>query len=83
MARLDDGPEQRLFGLEVVEHRGSGDPDLFGDLLQRGGVVALAEEQVQGVLEDGVLVLGVSASGSFGSRACDPDATGCYGRHGV
>ena len=50
-----------LFGGEVVVDHGLGEAERLGDLAQRGLVVALLDEQVQGDVEDplaGVALVG-------------------------
>jgi len=70
-----------LFGGEVIVDRGLGEAEWPGDLAQRGLVVALLDEQVQGDVEDplaGVTLVGVPAgtgrgpSGRGGGTAWSP-----------
>jgi daunorubicin resistance ABC transporter ATP-binding subunit len=61
-----------LFGGEVVIDRGLGEAERRGDLAQRGLVVALLDEQVQGDVEDplaGVTFVGVPAGAGQGPPA--------------
>jgi hypothetical protein len=91
---LEDGPGQFvqaqvqrdqdvLFGGEVVVDRGLGEAERLGDLAQRGLVVALLGEQVQGDIEDplaGVAFAGVPASVGQGPPGRGSGTSG-HGRH--
>ena len=87
---LEDGPGQFvqaqvqrdqdvLFGGEVVVDRGLGEAERLGYLAQRGLVVALLDEQVQGDVEDplaGVTFAGVPASVGRGRPAVAAERRG-------
>ena len=54
------GGDDVFLGLEVVVEGGLGDPDPLGDLPERGLVVALLHEEVQGDVEDALTVAWIS-----------------------
>src|ERR1019366_7716454 len=72
--RLDDervvvvGEDEVLFGGEVAEAGGRHDLGRLGDLLDRGGLVALLAEQPQGLVLDGGPGLGLLAFPEAGGR---------------
>jgi hypothetical protein len=53
-ARLHGGGEEGLLAVEVAEDGGGRDPELAGDVGQRGAVEALFAEDAAGRLEEGV-----------------------------
>ena len=52
VALLEDGGEQRLLGVEVVQHPGLAEADPFRDLAQRPSAKALLREHLQRGVED-------------------------------
>ena len=52
IALSKDFGEELFLRTEVVQQSGGGDSDDFGDLLERGVLIPLAPDHVEGALED-------------------------------